>query len=871
MRAALISALALCAVLAHAGPTPQRILTLDVTKTDTPWSLTATRGESIYIRADTYYRGTPYTNLLGGWLWYATSAADSTGVRISSSVSEPGSVWFLLDSTNSLGLSTNPAAYFAQIILTNATILSEWSRGTFTNRNGGGITGIGVAPTAATFNASAYSYVGVFPTSVIPSTASSDPHAVTNGGARLTAGADISLSSTAISNGAAITISYTGLGASGGVSAATATGIAYAVTAEWASTGTASKATTVTGAQSSIIAAALTNAAEFATAAQGVAATNAQARVGILETNTVTLSMTNGAEWGSHTGLVTKVSTNGSEWGSHTGFVTRVSTNGAEWGSHTGFVTRVSTNGAEWGSHANFATNAGGAGAGYYAMSNGAWTAFSAGAGGTANAVTNGGVTINGEPITNGASFSITGGGGGGGLSNIVVAGVYGTYSGSGSNLVASVSLAALAGAGVTTNGQPVTLAQLPASVLTNAAAFVATNDARYLAALTNSAAFATAAQGIAATNAQARVAIVETNTVTKGMTNGAEWGSHTGLVTRTMTNEWEVGTHTNLATLAQGVAGTNAQARVAVLETNAVSPSQLGTATNAAIIDATNRVAGVGYLLPASTNAIGAAFLASKGGVTNGGATLVAGTDISLSSTALSNGAAITISYTGGGSTGGISASTATNISYAVTAEWATTGTASKATTVTGAQSNIIAAALTNAAEFATAAQGVAATNAQARVGILETNSVTPAQLTTATNAIDATFIAAAGGALTSDVSFAAAPACYQLVITNNSPLSWTNTWMPTSKVSRVTLTSTGTTTFVWNWPTQQDAGMRFALDMTGMPSVVFPAGAIYLVNGVFTNTTTLGKSNYVSVIHDCNTYQIMAITNTIGTWGTP
>jgi hypothetical protein len=131
---------------------------------------------------------------------------------------------------------------------------------------------------------------------------------------------------------------------------------------------------------------------------------------------------------------------------------------------------------------------------------------------------------------------------------------------------------------------------------------------------------------------------------------------------------------------------------------------------------------------------------------------------------------------------------------------------------------------------------------------------------------------IAAAGGALTSDVSFAAAPACYQLVITNTSPLSWTNTWMPTSKVSRVTLTSTGTTTFVWNWPTQQDAGMRFALDMTGMPSVVFPAGAIYLVNGVFTNTApSLFKSNYVSVIHDCNTYQIMAITNTIGTWGTP
>jgi hypothetical protein len=127
-------------------------------------------------------------------------------------------------------------------------------------------------------------------------------------------------------------------------------------------------------------------------------------------------------------------------------------------------------------------------------------------------------------------------------------------------------------------------------------------------------------------------------------------------------------------------------------------------------------------------------------------------------------------------------------------------------------------------------------------------------------------------GAATTSAVSFAAAPACYQITLTNTSALSWTNTWMPTSKVSRVTLTSTGTTTFVWNWPTQQDAGMRFALDMTGTPSVVFPAGAIYLTNGIYgTSAPVLGRSNYVSVIHDDNTYQIMVITNTLGTWGTP
>jgi hypothetical protein len=64
--------------------------------------------------------------------------------------------------------------------------------------------------------------------------------------------------------------------------------------------------------------------------------------------------------------------------------------------------------------------------------------------------------------------------------------------------------------------------------------------------------------------------------------------------------------------------------------DTRLATVTLLGTATNAAIIDATNRVAGVGYLLPASTqglatvaqvtaatNAIDATFIAAAGGVT--------------------------------------------------------------------------------------------------------------------------------------------------------------------------------------------------------------------------------------------------------------
>jgi hypothetical protein len=305
---------------------------------------------------------------------------------------------------------------------------------------------------------------------------------VTNGGA--------TIDGQVLSNGAVIVT------AAGGVSGATVTNIVGGIMA----TGACATATTVTGAQSNRIEMALTNAADFYSASnpsyyqtaaqvQGAAATVAGnvftsfignpysyrgsftghvlATSGNVLTNAADFATaaqgskadtalqpaaTNGWETGPHTGLVTRTMTNGWEVGTHTGLVTQAQTNGWEVGTHTGLVTRTMTNGWEVGSHANLATNAGGAGAGYYAMSNGAWTAFAPGAGGAANAVTNGGATINGSPITNGASFTITGGGGGGGLSNIVVAGVYGTYSGSGSNLVASVSLAALAGAGVATN-----------------------------------------------------------------------------------------------------------------------------------------------------------------------------------------------------------------------------------------------------------------------------------------------------------------------------------------------------------------------------------------------------------------------------------
>jgi hypothetical protein len=159
-----------------------------------------------------------------------------------------------------------------------------------------GNVGIGTATPAAKLHVNGSVRIEGATTNVGPLIVQGGGNVATNGGATLTAGADIGLSSTVISNGANITISYTGAGSSGGVSAATATGISFAVVGEWAATGTANKATTattVTGAQSNRIEAALTNAGAFATAAQGIAATNAQQRIGVVETNYVSLGVYN--------------------------------------------------------------------------------------------------------------------------------------------------------------------------------------------------------------------------------------------------------------------------------------------------------------------------------------------------------------------------------------------------------------------------------------------------------------------------------------------------------------------------------------------------------------------------------------------------
>jgi hypothetical protein len=256
------------------------------------------------------------------------------------------------------------------------------------------------------------------------------------------------------------------------------------------------------------------------------------------------------------------------------------------------------------------------------------------------------------------------------------------------------------------------------------------TNDARYLSALTNAAAFDSAGSAATATNAIA----VHTNNL-----------SNPHQVTTTQIGAVATNDARYLSSL------TNAAAFDPV-GSAASAAQQAATATNAITVH-TNNLSNPHQVTTTQIGAVATNDTRYLAAITNGGAILIAGTDISLSSTAISNGAAITISYTGtggGGSTGGISAATATGIAYTVVAEWATTGTASKATTVTGAQSNIIAVALTNASAFDASGAASSATNAINSQFLASKGGTTNGQIiAAATNANFATWAASASGAV--------------------------------------------------------------------------------------------------------------------------
>jgi hypothetical protein len=503
----IIAFLFLCGV-AVGGPNAQRFLVLDSAKPDNVWSQTFTRGESVWLRCDLYARGAVYTNPCGGYLWYATNAAASTGVKIYSSYNEPGFVWFLVSSSNSLGLSSAPASHYSQVVITNAdgTVFADWGRGTFVTRNGGGVTGVGVAPSVTNINIGTYSWQGVFPAAVIPAVPSTLP-----AGAIVATNQGVVGQSFFYSGGTPTGVS-TGYFAPGAGSAQTQ----QLYTAQAGTAQVAVVATTVTGPQSNLIATAWQNPASATNwtwtsdgseiTLTGYTGPNAVVIPDMLDGlpvtgigNVFTVSLITSVSGGANVATIggnaffgctalTSVSLPSATTFVFSAFfgctaLTSVSLPSATTiGSNTfrdcpnltavyfgqnapaeatdvyanapnvtNYVTSPTATG--WGAIWNsrpvlrlsvYADNFAAAGVGAVATNDARYLAC----------VTNGGATINGSPITNGASFTITGGGSGGGLSNIVVAGVGGTLTGSGSNVVASVSLASLAGAGILTNGQ---------------------------------------------------------------------------------------------------------------------------------------------------------------------------------------------------------------------------------------------------------------------------------------------------------------------------------------------------------------------------------------------------------------------------------
>ena len=134
-----VIAFALCAVAVLAAPPAGRWVALDVTKQDTAFALTLTRGEALLVRVDLANDRAAYTNNdVTGFLWVAATAASTGGTRFASATNLPGSVWFSVSSAGSLALTAG--TYFAEVVLTNAAYKYDWKQGALTVKEGAGVT-----------------------------------------------------------------------------------------------------------------------------------------------------------------------------------------------------------------------------------------------------------------------------------------------------------------------------------------------------------------------------------------------------------------------------------------------------------------------------------------------------------------------------------------------------------------------------------------------------------------------------------------------------------------------------------------------------------------------------------------------------------
>jgi hypothetical protein len=518
---AILTILSALATIA-AAQEPTHTWQVETAQRPAPYALEIIRGETITL-APQYVSNGVAASLQGAtnatFRYRSADMPDGTYYAISGTTTG-GAATFAWGSTNCAG----PTNYAYTIAIVGSGVNLR-SYGTI--KLIGSVGGTSAAlPTNATFDTSAYAYLGVFPSSVIPTTESTLPTGAIVATNQGVAGQSFFFSSgtpTGVSTGYFATASGSGdmlisVYDAGGAKQVAFTNnpkIALAVTSGVfvAGTGVTNVGGVLQIGSNGIVGATGPQGPAGATGPQGPAGTNGATGA----TGPQGPAGTNGATGA--TGPQGPAGTNGATGA--TGPQGPAGTNGAT--GATGPQGPAGTNGATGATGPQGPSGTNGANA-YISISN--VVTLAAGSSAYASNTIVGATNYLTLGIPQGAQGDPgTGGGGsGGGISNIAVAGITGTLTGSGSNVLASVSLASLAGAGVLTNAaafdpagsaasltnaitnalQSAASAAQQASIATNAITAhtnnlsnphqvtttqigaVSTNDQRYLAALTS-------------------------------------------------------------------------------------------------------------------------------------------------------------------------------------------------------------------------------------------------------------------------------------------------------------------------------------------------------------------------------------------------
>jgi len=539
--------------------------------------------------------------------------------------------------------------------------------------------------------------------------------------------------------------------------------------------------------------------------------------------------------------------------------------------------------------------------------------------------VTNGGATINGEPITNGASFTITGGSGGG-ISNVVFAGSVNSKTGAVVNFTSTVSVVAEdigAMATAVTNGMP-SGTNLTGSVISNG--FVASIGTALTDAGTNAVR--------AAQSTPTLQSVTDAGNATSNAMLFLNPGGCGAYITNGSCTDPSTGFSRDYVGLFGGIGDASTGVRIGQWDPNSVPDGYPGPgAWQEMLAGNTRYVPGYGgrffwytaqnELLSGTDDNYEMSYGWSGLWVSNGVAVLnfltLNGTNVLLEGGDGASLTGITAAQVGavsnnaagiaaaGGVTGGVfsvgtSVSNVAGVLYIPTNRFTTAEQLTAATNTLGISltnqlniaTNTLGNSLTNAIRSATNSMWQTTTNlinvATNTLGVGFTNN-----LNIATNALGNSLtntIRAATNTLgisltnqlniatntlwvqTTNVSYySAAPLAYKVTLNNTSAMTWTNTYSPWSNCASVEALSTGVITHLYIWPTNASCSMEFIYTATGTPVNVFPPGAIWVTGGVFSSTAgTIGRSNLVVVKHTPYLYLMFALTNgQTSSWGTP